>query len=98
MSWQPTDVPYVDAVVHAHVPADGSDIVLFQDTSRRTYRLAGTAIPIWTAIDGVRTVGVIVDLVAEQHGVDADEISDDVIAMLTQLRDDGILKNRPPTS
>lgn len=98
MNWNLLDVPYVGAVVHVHVPVDGSDILLFQDTSRRTYRLAGTAIPIWIAIDGVRTVGAIVEHVADQHGADPDEIVDDVIAMLTQLRDDGMLHKRPPTS
>jgi hypothetical protein len=98
VSWQPLDVPSVSAVVVAHIPADGSDIVVFQDATRRPYRLAGTAVSIWMAIDGVRTVGDIVDIVGEQHGANTDEIFDDVITMLTQLRGDGILTHRPPTT
>ena len=98
MSWNVLDVPRIDTGVHAHVPMDGSDIVLFDDASRRTYRLAGTACPIWLAIDGISTVGAIVELLCQQHDADPDEISHDVIAMLTQLRDGGILTARPPSA
>lgn len=94
MTWHPRDVPRITDAVAAHVPADGSDIVIFHDGSRGLHRLAGTAIPIWRSIDGVRTVDEIVSVVAAEHGVDPVDIEGDVVAMLDRLRDDEILQRR----
>lgn len=92
MSWSVDDVPVVGDEVAAHVPGDGSDIVLFHGGQRRWYRLAGTASAIWSAIDGVRTVGDIVEMVAADYGVDAGGIVDDVVAALETLGSDGLLR------
>ena len=92
MSWQPDDVPSMDDAVTVHIPADGSDVIVFQDQNRRWYRFTGTATSIWAAIDGTRTVAEILDVISVQHGVSADEIADDVLAMFSQLSDARILR------
>ena len=91
MTWQGLDVPRVTELVSAHVPVDGTDIVIFHEGTRRLYRLAGTAIPVWRTIDGARTVGDIISAVAEEYCVEVVDIEDDIVTMLDRLRDEEVL-------
>jgi hypothetical protein len=96
VSWTLHDVPCVRDDAVAHLPTDGSDIVVFNDATRRTYRFSGSAKSVWAAIDGVRTVGELCDVVSSWHGVDVGDVSGDVIAMLARLDDDGIIAHGTP--
>ncbi len=96
MTWSAGDVPCVAETVSVHVPADGSDVIVFQDETRCCHRLAGTARSIWSAIDGARSVGDIVDVVAASHGVDPDDIGDDVVGALERLRVARVLTSELP--
>lgn len=56
--------------------------------------LEGSAAVIWHAIDGERDLPGIVDAVAEEVGVEADVVHDDVVAFVDQLVGLGLLQRR----
>lgn len=64
------------------VPTDGSDVMVFDETSGNLHRLVSSAAVIWAAIDGRRSTTAIVSFVAEHYGLGDDMIGDDVTRAL----------------
>ena len=85
----------------ATVPALPAHIKLRHDPGRgrwhvlapeRVFEPDGTAVEVLKRIDGVKTVNAIVDELAKEYQAPANEIRADVIAMLQDLADKGVVK------
>lgn len=85
------DVPAAAPTVTTFVPTDGSDVIVFDDVTRRWHRLPGTTATIWAAVDGRRTTADVVSLVASTHRVPVAAIVDDVVDALERLAALGLL-------
>jgi len=55
------------------------------DLEDELYALNDTARFVWTRLDGVRSVGAVVDELAAEYGVPADQIDADVEGLLDEL-------------
>jgi hypothetical protein len=55
------------------------------------YSLDSVGTRIWENIDGTRTVGDLTELIAEEYDVDQDQVVADVLRLVEQLADEGLL-------
>jgi hypothetical protein len=77
----------------AQVPSEGRVAMIDLDRlADPPMVLEGTAAAIWAAIDGRRTVAEVVDLVAEEYALAADDIRTDVEAFLDDLAERGLVR------
>lgn len=77
----------------AQVPSEGRVAMIDLDRlAAPPMVLEGTAAAIWAAIDGRRTVAEVVDLVAEEYALAADDIRTDVEAFLADLAERGLVQ------
>jgi hypothetical protein len=77
----------------AQVPSEGRVAMIDLDRlADPPMVLEGTAAAIWAAIDGRRTVAEVVDLVAEEYALAADDIRTDVEAFLADLAERGLVQ------
>ena len=77
----------------AQVPSEGRVAMIDLDRlADPPMVLEGTAAAIWAAIDGRRTVAEVVELVAEEYALAADDIRTDVEAFLADLAERGLVQ------
>ena len=77
----------------AQVPSEGRVAMIDLDRlADPPMVLEGTAAAIWAAIDGRRTVAEVVDLVAEEYALAADDIRTVVEAFLADLAERGLVQ------
>lgn len=55
------------------------------------YSLDSVGSRIWESIDGTRTVGDLADLIVDEYDVDRDQVVADVLRLVEQLADEGLL-------
>ena len=91
MSWNGDEIPSVSSTVSTFVPADGSDVVLFDSATAQLHRLERSAASVWAAIDGRRSVNDIVAVVSEWHDVRPSVAAADVKGALDRLHRGGAL-------
>jgi hypothetical protein len=82
-------------------PADGLDVhevedgfVVFDASTDRVHYLNPTATVVFSLCDGTRTTEEVAQLVQSAWELDAAPL-DDVVACVAQLRDEGVLTERP---
>ena len=73
------------------VAEDRVTVLDFNVLERPPLILEGTAMAIWTLLDGTRDRAAIVDVLAQQYDVPADEVSVGVDAFLRDLTELGLL-------
>jgi hypothetical protein len=78
--------PLVDAV-----ELDGES-VLYDRRSERLHLLNSSATVIWTALDGVLSVGDLVDALAEAFGIGIDDLGPQVRTALSDLESEKLLR------
>lgn len=67
------------------------DISLYDPTSERVTVLNGTASDVWRLADGDHTVAEITDLLASSYGVEPASIALDVMTVVTQFIEAGLI-------
>ena len=56
MSGRALDVLTASTTIATFVPDDGSDVVLFDTSTKQLHRLPASAASVWAAIDGRRSI------------------------------------------
>ena len=67
------------------------DISLYDPSSERVTVLNGTASDIWRLADGEHTVAEITNLLANSYGMEPASIAPDVLAVVTQFIEAGLV-------
>jgi hypothetical protein len=89
MSISPSEIPRIaDRVTSRTI---GGEVFLMHLVSLQTFALNETASFIWSCIDGGRTVGDIIDAVAEEYEVSRDECGGKVMELIESLVAQGLL-------
>jgi hypothetical protein len=70
------------------------EALLIHLSSGDYFSLDSVGTHIWENIDGVRTVQDLVDLVLEEYNVDRDQAVTDVLSLVEQLADEGLVVSR----
>ncbi len=68
-----------------------SEVLLYHPQQTRAVYLNPTAALIWGLCDGARTVRDIIRLIGESYPDAGTDLTDDVLATLTQLQESGVL-------
>jgi hypothetical protein len=77
--------------VATFVPTDGSDVIVFDETTCQIHRMVSSAASIWAAIDGRRSTAEIIAVVAAQYGLDGEVIAGDVRCALDRFANLGLI-------
>jgi hypothetical protein len=70
------------------------EALLIHLSSGDYFSLDSVGTRIWQSIDGSRTVQDLVDLVLEEYNVDRDQVVTDVLRLVEQLADEGLVVSR----
>jgi hypothetical protein len=71
-----------------------SEALLIHLSSGDYFSLDSVGTRIWENIDGSRTIQDLVDLVLEEYNVDRDQAVSDVLRLVEQLADEGLVVSR----
>lgn len=100
-----TETDNVAALDATFVPARRDDLaveeldgelVLLDETTGGIHVLNATASVVWRCLDGDIDVATLAAELADAFGVDASQVSDDVLGMVRQLAADGLLVGFEP--
>lgn len=76
------------------VTLDGR-VSVYSPRSREVYVLSESATAVWLLLDGTRTFEELVESVAMTYATTCDAVRNDVVDLVTQLFDDGLLDRVP---
>ncbi|MGE5618857.1 MAG: pyrroloquinoline quinone biosynthesis peptide chaperone PqqD [Sphingomonadaceae bacterium] len=69
----------------------GEETVLLSAKSENYYSLNEVGTRIWELIDGQATAGEIASRIAEEYDAPAEQVEQDVVALLHELREQGLV-------
>lgn len=67
------------------------EALLIHLSSGDLYSLNSVGVSLWEHIDGMRTVEDLVDLIVDEYDVDRDRAEADVLRLVEQLADEGLI-------
>lgn len=67
------------------------EIILYREANDMVVTLNETGSAVWTLCDGTRTLGTLIDDVAEAYRVGAGDVAGDVTALVAELQEAGFL-------
>ena len=70
----------------------GDELALLQPTSGQYFTLNKTGATVWQLLSEARSTEEIITGVAEEYGIEASLCRDDVIELITQLGDAGLIQ------
>jgi hypothetical protein len=90
-----TDGPVRDGVLsapeHVLVRKAGDETVLLNLRSEHYYGLEGVGARFWELVEAHKTFGEAVDVLRAEYDVSVEELTPDLVALSTDLRENGLL-------
>jgi hypothetical protein len=82
-------------VADVKVEAIEGELLLYHPRQTKAIYLSPSAAVIWSLCDGQRPIREIIELIGESYPESKDNLSEDVLATVAQLRDNGVLSAKP---
>ncbi len=76
------------------VEAIEGELLLYHPLHTRAIYLNPSAAVIWSLCDGQRRVGDIIQMIGESYPESKDQLTEEVLSTVTQLRDSGVLLSK----